>query len=137
MALSPRLAVSTVLRGVTFVASFGKFQQAPDYQYLVDAAFDDTLRTGRSRTGNPDLGFENSTQYEFSVRARPTPSTSTRTPSSSRNAETSAMACSHAAAVASASAAPATRPCRSQFGAPSVDKSRYRARPSFAGVDEK
>jgi hypothetical protein len=79
MALSPRVAVSTVLKGVTFVASFGKFQQAPDYQYLVDAAFDDTLRTGRSRVGNPDLGFESSTQYEFSVRARPTPTTSIRT----------------------------------------------------------
>jgi hypothetical protein len=78
-ALSPRIAVSTVLKGATFVASFGKFQQAPDYQYLVDAAFDDTLRTGRSRTGNPDLGFESSTQYEFSVRFRPTTATSLRT----------------------------------------------------------
>lgn len=78
-ALSPRLAVSTVLKGATVVASFGKFQQAPDYQYLVDAAFDDTLRTGRSRAGNPDLGYENSTQYEFSVRFRPTAVTSLRT----------------------------------------------------------
>ncbi|HWA15563.1 MAG TPA: outer membrane beta-barrel protein, partial [Gemmatimonadales bacterium] len=78
-ALSPRIAVSTVLKGATFVASFGKFQQAPDYQYLVDAAFDDTLRTGRSRAGNPDLGYENSTQYEFSVRFRPTSVTSLRT----------------------------------------------------------
>jgi hypothetical protein len=78
-ALSPRLAVSTVFKGATFVASFGKFQQAPDYQYLVDAAFDDTLRTGRSRSGNPDLGFENSTQYEFSLRVRPTKTTSVRT----------------------------------------------------------
>jgi hypothetical protein len=68
-----------VLKGATFVASFGKFQQAPDYQYLVDAAFDDTLRTGRSRSGNPDLGFESSTQYEFSVRFRPTSATSLRT----------------------------------------------------------
>jgi Carboxypeptidase regulatory-like domain len=76
--LSPRLAVSTVFRGATFVASFGKFRQAPDYQYLVDAAFDDTTRTGRSRQGNPDLGFEESTQYEFSLRLRPTPSTSVR-----------------------------------------------------------
>lgn len=76
--LSPRLAVSTVLRGATFIASFGKFRQAPDYQYLVDAAFDDTTRTGRSRQGNPDLGFEESTQYEFSLRLRPTPTTSIR-----------------------------------------------------------
>ncbi len=76
--LSPRASISTVLRGATLVASFGKFQQAPDYQYLVDAAFDDTLRTGRSRTGNPDLGFESSTQYEFSLRVRPTPLTSVR-----------------------------------------------------------
>ncbi|HWA56893.1 MAG TPA: TonB-dependent receptor [Gemmatimonadales bacterium] len=76
--LSPRVAVSTTFRGATFVASFGKFRQAPDYQYLVDAAFDDTTRTGRSRQGNPDLGFEESTQYEFSLRLRPTPVTSVR-----------------------------------------------------------
>ena len=77
-ALSPRFAMSTVLRGATVVMSWGKFSQAPDYQYLVDAAFDDTLRTGRFRRGNPDLGFENAWQYEFSVRARPTPTTSLR-----------------------------------------------------------
>jgi outer membrane receptor protein involved in Fe transport len=71
-ALSPRVAVSTVLKGATFVASIGKFRQAPDYQFLVDAAFDDTTRTGRFRQGNPDLGFEESTQYEFSLRLRPT-----------------------------------------------------------------
>ncbi|HEU5357807.1 MAG TPA: TonB-dependent receptor [Gemmatimonadales bacterium] len=69
--LNPRLAVSTVLKGATFVASWGRFSQAPDYQYLVDAAFDDTTRTGRFRVGNPDLGFEQATQYEFSVRSRP------------------------------------------------------------------
>jgi len=76
--LSPRMALSTVLKGATFVASFGKFVQAPDYQYLVDAAFDDTTRTGRFREGNPNLGFESSTQYEFSLRLRPTPVTSVR-----------------------------------------------------------
>jgi hypothetical protein len=70
-AISPRFAVSTVLRGATFVASWGRFAQAPDFQYLVDAAFDDTTRTGRFRAGNPALGFENATQYEFSLRARP------------------------------------------------------------------
>ncbi|MDQ3137714.1 MAG: TonB-dependent receptor [Gemmatimonadota bacterium] len=69
--LSPRFAVSTVLRGATFVASYGRFTQAPDYQFLVDAAFDDTTRTGRFRRGNPGLGFERATQYEFSVRVRP------------------------------------------------------------------
>ena len=69
--LSPRFAVSTVLSGATFVASFGRFTQAPDYQFLVDAAFDDTTRTGRFRRGNPDLGYERATQYEFSVRYRP------------------------------------------------------------------
>ncbi len=72
-ALSPRIAVSTVLRGATFVASWGRFAQAPDFQYLVDAAFDDTVRTGRFRVGNPALGYETSTQYEFSLRARPRP----------------------------------------------------------------
>jgi hypothetical protein len=70
-AISPRFGVSTVLRGATVVASWGRFVQAPDYQYLVDAAFDDTLRTGRFRVGNPDLGFESSWQYQFSIRARP------------------------------------------------------------------
>jgi carboxypeptidase family protein len=77
-ALSPRASVSTVFRGATFVVSYGQFRQAPDYQYLVDAAFDDTTRTGRFRQGNPDLGFEKSTQYEFSLRVRPTPATSAR-----------------------------------------------------------
>ena len=71
--LSPRFAVSTVLQGATVVASFGRFNQAPDYQFLVDAAFDDTTRTGRFRRGNPDLGFEEATQYELSVRIRPRP----------------------------------------------------------------
>ena len=76
--LNPRFAVSTVLRGATFVASWGRFSQAPDYQYMVDQAFEDTTRTGRFRVGNPDLGFEQSTQYEFSVRARPAPGMSLR-----------------------------------------------------------
>ncbi|MGH7528732.1 MAG: TonB-dependent receptor plug domain-containing protein, partial [Gemmatimonadales bacterium] len=70
--ISPRFAVSTVLRGATVVASYGRFSQAPDYQFLVDAAFDDTTRTGRFRQGNPDLGYENASQYELSVRVRPT-----------------------------------------------------------------
>ncbi|HKT60702.1 MAG TPA: TonB-dependent receptor, partial [Gemmatimonadales bacterium] len=69
--VSPRFAVSTVLQGATFVASYGRFTQPPDYQFLVDAAFDDTTRTGRFRRGNPDLGFERATQYELSVRIRP------------------------------------------------------------------
>lgn len=76
--LSPRVAVSTVLVGATFVASYGRFTQAPDYQYLVDAAFDDTTRTGRFRRGNPNIGFEDATQYELSLRVRPTPATSLR-----------------------------------------------------------
>jgi outer membrane receptor protein involved in Fe transport len=69
--LSPRFAVSTVLKGATVVASYGRFTQAPDYQFLVDAAFDDTTRTGRFRRGNADLGYERATQYELSVRYRP------------------------------------------------------------------
>lgn len=68
--ISPRVAVSTVVSGATFVASLGKFSQPPDLQYLVDAAFDDTTRTGRFRQGNPNLGFESSTQYELSARIR-------------------------------------------------------------------
>lgn len=76
--ISPRLAMSTVLHGATFVASWGHFAQAPDFQYLVNSAFDDTTRTGRFRQGNPDLGFETATQYEFSVRGRPTEQTSLR-----------------------------------------------------------
>jgi hypothetical protein len=76
--VSPRFAVSTVLRGATFVASYGRFSQAPDYQFLVDAAFDDTTRTGRFRRGNPNIGFEDATQYEFSLRVRPSKLTSLR-----------------------------------------------------------
>ncbi len=71
--VSPRFAFSTALRGATFVASWGRFTQAPDYQFLVDAAFDDSTRTGRFRRGNPNLGFERATQYEFSLRTRPHP----------------------------------------------------------------
>ncbi len=69
--VSPRFAVSTVLSGATLVASYGRFSQAPDYQFLVDAAFDDTTRTGRFRRGNPNLGFEKANQYELSLRVRP------------------------------------------------------------------
>ncbi len=76
--INPRFGFSTVLKGATVVVSWGRFAQAPDFQYLVDAAFDDTLRTGRFRRGNPNLGFEAATQYEFSVRARPSPATSLR-----------------------------------------------------------
>jgi len=72
-AVSPRFAVSTVLHNATMVVSWGKFYQPPDFQYLVDAAFDDTMRTGRFRVGNASLGYESATQYEFSLRARPTP----------------------------------------------------------------
>jgi outer membrane receptor protein involved in Fe transport len=76
--VSPRFAVSTVLSGATFVATYGRFTQPPDYQFLVDAAFDDTTRTGRFRRGNADLGFERATQYEFSVRVRPREAVSLR-----------------------------------------------------------
>jgi len=76
--ISPRLAVSTVLSGATVVVSYGRFNQAPDFQYLVDAAFDDTARTGRFRAGNPSLGYEKANQYEFSLRARPIPGWSLR-----------------------------------------------------------
>ena len=76
--INPRVAVSTVLKNATFVASIGHFSQPPDFQYLVDAAFDDTLRTGRFRRGNPNLGFESAVQYEFSLRMRPTPITAVR-----------------------------------------------------------
>jgi outer membrane receptor protein involved in Fe transport len=69
--VSPRFAVSTVLSGATLIASYGRFSQAPDYQFLVDAAFDDTTRTGRFRRGNPNLGFEKASQYELSLRVRP------------------------------------------------------------------
>src|SRR5690606_11240363 len=68
--INPRAAVSTVLSGATVVGSVGKFSQPPDLQYLVDAAFDDTTRTGRFRQGNPDLGFEQGTQFELSGRIR-------------------------------------------------------------------
>lgn len=72
-AVGPRLAVSTDLGVAVFVASWGRFTQPPDYQYLVDAAFADTVRTSRFRRGNPLLGFETATQYELQLRARPSP----------------------------------------------------------------
>ena len=36
------------------------------------------MRTGRFRRGNPNLGFEEATQYEFSLRTRPSPTTTLR-----------------------------------------------------------
>ena len=69
--LNPRFAVSTVLSGATLVATYGRFSMPPDLQYLVDATFDDSTRTGRYRRGNPNLGFEQSNQFEFSLRLRP------------------------------------------------------------------
>jgi TonB dependent receptor/Carboxypeptidase regulatory-like domain/TonB-dependent Receptor Plug Domain len=68
--VSPRLSVATSLAMATVVASVGRFAQPPDFQYLTDAAFDDTLRTGRFRRGNPALGFETATQSELQVRLR-------------------------------------------------------------------
>lgn len=68
--INPRVAVSTVLSGATIVGTVGKFSQPPDLQFLVDAAFDDTVRTGRFRQGNPNLGFEQGTQFELSARIR-------------------------------------------------------------------
>ncbi len=76
--INPRVAVSTVLSGATVVGSIGKFAQPPDLQYLIDAAFDDTTRTGRFRQGNPDLGFEEGTQFELSARIRVRPHSSLR-----------------------------------------------------------
>jgi hypothetical protein len=76
--INPRAAVSTVLEGATVVGSVGRFSQPPDLQYLVDAAFDDTTRTGRFRQGNPDLGFEQGTQFELSGRIRVRQATSLR-----------------------------------------------------------
>jgi len=75
IAVSPRFGISTTLPNATVTATFGRFAQAPDFQYLVNAAFDDTLRTGRTRRGNPNLGFETSTQYELRVRYRTAPRT--------------------------------------------------------------
>ncbi|MDH5195617.1 MAG: TonB-dependent receptor, partial [Gemmatimonadota bacterium] len=75
---SPRLSVAMALGGATVVASVGRFVQPPDFQYLTDAAFDDTLRTGRFRRGNPALGFETATQAELQVRIRASRTTAVR-----------------------------------------------------------
>ena len=69
--LNPRFAISTVLSGATLVATYGRFSMPPDLQFLIDATFDDSTRTGRFRRGNPNLGFEQSNQFEFSLRLRP------------------------------------------------------------------
>ena len=67
--INPRGAVSTVL-GMQRSGQLGRFSQPPDRQFLVDSAFDDTTRTGRFRQGNPNLGFEQATQFELSTRLR-------------------------------------------------------------------
>jgi len=84
-AFSPRVAVSTVLKGATLVSSFGYFTQPPDYQFLVNQAFMDTARTGRFRVGNPNLGFERAWQFEFNLRFRPRPDVLVRTGVYARN----------------------------------------------------
>lgn len=84
-AFSPRVAVSTVLKGATLVSSFGYFTQPPDYQFLVSQAFLDTARTGRFRVGNPNLGFERAWQFEFNLRFRPRPDVLVRTGVYARN----------------------------------------------------
>jgi hypothetical protein len=71
--ISPRFGFSTALGPITVVGNYGVFHQAPDFQFLADAAFDDTTRTGRFRRGNPNLGFEKATMFEGSIRARPVP----------------------------------------------------------------
>ncbi len=78
VAWSPRFAFSTMLPGALVVANWGHFAQPPDYQYLTDAAFDDTLRTGRFRQGNPALGFESASQFQLQVRMRPSVNTGLR-----------------------------------------------------------
>ena len=70
LSVSPRFAIGDNEGATTFTASIGRFAQAPDYQFLVDAAFDDSVRTGRSRIGNPNTGFESATQFELGVRHR-------------------------------------------------------------------
>ena len=76
--INPRAAVSFVLENATVVASVGRFSQPPDLQYLVNSAFDDSTRTGRFRQGNPNLGFEQGTQFELSGRIRIRETTSLR-----------------------------------------------------------
>lgn len=78
LALGPRLAVSTALGPAIVVVSWGRFAQPPDFQYMVDAAWDDTTRTSRFRRGNPGVGFETANQYEFQLRARPSPNIALR-----------------------------------------------------------
>jgi hypothetical protein len=78
VAVGPRFAFTVMLQGALVVASWGRFAQPPDYQYLTDAAFDDTLRTGNFRRGNPALGFESASQYELQVRLRPSLNTGIR-----------------------------------------------------------
>ncbi len=78
VAVGPRVAATAMIKDALIVGSWGHFAQPPDYQYLTDAAFDDTLRTGRFRRGNPGLGFETATQYELQVRFRPSPNTGVR-----------------------------------------------------------
>jgi len=78
VAVGPRVAATAMIKDALIVGSWGHFAQPPDYQYLTDAAFDDTLRTGRFRRGNPGLGFETATQYELQVRFRPSANTGVR-----------------------------------------------------------
>jgi TonB dependent receptor-like, beta-barrel/Carboxypeptidase regulatory-like domain len=47
--------------------NFGRFSQPPDFQFFFDQTLDDSLNTAVRRQGNPYLGFEKATAYEFGL----------------------------------------------------------------------
>lgn len=50
-----------------FRFSFGLVAQPPDFQYFLDTAIGDSLRTDIRRQGNPNLAFERGTSYEVGL----------------------------------------------------------------------
>jgi hypothetical protein len=47
--------------------NFGRFSQPPDFQFFFDQTLDDSLNTAVRRQGNPYLGYEKATAYEFGL----------------------------------------------------------------------
>lgn len=75
--LLPRVGVSGLVPGtddrVSFRFSYSRVAQPPDFQYFLDTALGDSLRTDVKRQGNPNLGFERGHSFELGMGAIVTP----------------------------------------------------------------
>lgn len=68
LAFMPRIGAAFPLAERTVVrVNYGIVAQPPDFQYFLDSAIGDSLRTDIRRQGNPALGFERGVTYEIGL----------------------------------------------------------------------